>query len=372
MNTERIILQLQKKLPTLSPYFSDRIHPSTVTILSQVVTIQTENPHGLTEGSLVSISGIPSSNPVASFVESETEVELTLSTDHDYTLNPGAVLDLEQEVRIYDQDLAEYRTYRLKRVPNRRKLILYRDDFGPLDEDNAYFVDEIFSGYGYNGLKTILSVPAPTIFTYSAGMDLNVPVGLVADIGFICTNPRISGAINIETILDSYTEQPLDNVWAFVVLGDFAGNKDRRNQNDAISTQGRQSSFYQKIVGGFSVYIIVPNKGEVLTKTNGRAARDLVELIRRPLFQSLLGVNLTADLGCPGQGVITYAGDGFFQYNGAFYVHEFNFQQVIDITEEDTAIQDFERAFRDIAVAHRNQFDDLAVYESAINLDEEP
>ena len=161
-------------------------------------------------------------------------------------------------------------------------------------------------------------------------------------------------------------------MWAFVVLNDFTGNKDRMNPLDTNYATGISAEYRQRIIAGFNVYIIVPNKGEILTKTNGRAARDIIEDIRKPLFQSLLGIDFGSGLTSGGQNVCTWAGDRAYQYTGAYYIHEFSFQQVFDITYGDTAIVSDNRAFRDIDLSLKNQFSDLTAYTASINLDVNP
>ena len=368
MKTEQIILQLQSKLPSLSPYFSDRLQVIGMSKLSGTnVEIQTLTAHGLAVDDLITVGNIVSSVTVDTYTETATQITFTLLADHDFTYNANAPLDAGQVVKVYYAGV-NYE-YRLKSVPNRRTLIVYVDDQDPIPLLLTIEIQQLFP-YGWNGLKQVAAVPSSVLLQYDAGFDVSVTLGLAE--GYICKSPRISGAVDIETLIRSYTEQPLDEVWAFVVLGSNAANNDRLNANDATTTQGRQSDFRQKIITNFSIFIFVPNKGEVLTKTNGRAARDLIEDLRLPIFQSILGVDLSADLYAQGQGIITYNGDAPVSYDGAVYIHEFKFQQVIEITSKDTAIRDFERAFRDISLIQTNQFDDLSVYTAAINLDEEP
>lgn len=371
MKTEQIILQLQRWLPTLSPFFSKRVTISSVSKSGLTATVNTATAHKLNAGDLVTVSGIYTPNEIDSFVETASLVTFHFTTPHDLTFNPTALLDAGQTVFIQGSSPSIVgAVYELKSVPNRNSIIVKRGTNAPLPIDTVLYMQSSVD-YGYNGLKVVSAVPSATSLQYAIDFDLPEP-NYTDNTPFLCTSPRISGAIDLETLLESYTEQASDAIWAFVVLADNQANKDRLNQNDATTTQGRQADFRQKIITGFSVYIFVPNKGDILTKTNGRAARDVIEDIRLPLFKSLLGVDLSADLYAPGQGIITYNGDGFSSYNSAFYVHEFRFQQVIEITSRDTAIRDFERAFRDISVIHKNQFSELTTYLSQINLDEEP
>ena len=367
MKTEEVILLLQSRLPVLSPFFSTRISIVSITKVGLTATVKTSLPHGLTPGDLVTVGNVSTPVVIDTFVETLEEIKFQTLTSHDLTFNESAPLDLDQQIRIIG-DLGYSRSFRLTKVPNRITFFVDRDGAPALPGEILSLQET--SIFGFNGLKEVLSVPAVDEFTFDLSFDLPAPNW--TEEAFICARPRISGAVSVEQLIDSYTEQPLDNLWSFVVLGDYQANKDRFNLNDAITTQARQADFRQKIITNFSVYIFIPNKGEILTKTNGRAARDIVEDIRVPLFQSLLGVDLKSQLKAKGAGIVTYAGDGFYLYNGAFYVHEFKFQQVIEITNGDTAIRDLDRAFRDISVIHKNQFDELSVYLADIDLDVDP
>lgn len=367
MKAEEIILTLKNRLPVLSEFFSDRLSIVSISVAGVYVTVETDVPHGLSVGSLVTMGNVAIPRVISAFDQGAGLIKFQTATSHDLTFNESSPLDALQDVRIIG-DLGFSQSFRLKSVPNRFNFWVDEGDEPPLPAE-TFSLQEI-SPFGFNGLKYVLTVPTATTFTFRTDNELPAPNWTSE--AFVCKSARISGAITVDLLVDSYTAQPLDNIWSFVVLGDYDANKDRFNLNDALATQGRQSDFRQKIVTNFSVYIFVPNKGDILTKTNGRAARDIIEDIRVPLFQSLLGIDLGSQLKAQGQGVITYAGDGFYLYNGAFYVHEFKFQQVVEITNGDTAIRDPDRAFRDMYITHRNQFDADASYLAYINLDVDP
>lgn len=362
MNTEDIIFKLQSRLPEKSPYFSDRLDIVGITVVGTTVTVATALDHDLSTGDQVLMGGVVSPVEIDSFVVGATETTITTVADHDLTLNPSVPYDLTQQIQITGTGFDE--SYLLVEVPNRRTFVI---ENGVALPATVVFLQE--QGVGYNGLKTV-TVTSSTTFTYE--LDFVTPEPNHFDSSYVYKGMRISGAVSIDVIEQSYSAQELDNVWAFVVLGEFSANKDRRTDDDAISTEGRQNDFRQKIIQNFDIFLYVPNKGDVLTKTNGRAGRDLIEEIRVPLFQSILGDSLQSPLNAQGERVVTYTGDAPFLYNSSYYVHQVGFQQVVEITAADTAIESFNRAFRDIDVTHRNQFSDLTVYTSFIDLDDEP
>lgn len=364
MKASDLIGQLRAVLPTKTDFFSAKVGVVSVSKAALVATVTTSGAHGLVVGEYVTVNGVLSPVQIDTVTETATSYELNTLTPHDQTLHP--VLDTGKTIRItgagYDQ------VFEITDVPNRFRLTIKKDGQQALPMVVLYLQES--SLIGYNGLKQVSSVPTATSFTFV--MDFELPQPNYVNGSWVYLRHRISGAVSVDVLMDSYTNQANNELWAFVVLDSVDANKDRRTVNDATTTQGRQGDFEQKIICNFSVFVFVPNKGEVLTKTNGRAGRDLIEDIRKPLLQSLLGIKAPASLTAQGQGVITYNGDDFHLYNDAFYVHQFSFQQVDEITIGDTAIVSFDRAFRDVDLTIFNQFSDVTEYTALVNLDDEP
>lgn len=364
MKTSDIISQLRAVLPTKTELFSSRFTVTSISKAGVTATATTSVDHGLSVGEFVTVAGVLTPVQISAVTDQGDSYLLTTVTEHDLTLHP--TLDSTKTVRITSTGYDE--VFTLTDVPNRFKFVIAKGVQPALPVTVKYLQDQCIRGY--NGIKQVASIPANNQFTFAMDFDLPMPNYVTG--AFVYVRHRISGAISVDVVLNSYTKQPDQSLWAFVVLGDFGANKDRKNMNDAISTQGRQGDWQQKLICNFSVFVIVPNKGDVLTKTNGRAARDVIEDIRKPLLQSLLGVRMNARLTAQGQGVVTFAGDSFYLYNDAYYVHEFTFQQVDEITFGDTAIVEFDRAFRDVDLTIQNQFSEVSEYLALVNLDDEP
>jgi len=367
MIIEPIIKHLHSCLPVKSPYFSSRIQVVSVDKIGLIATVTTATDHGLSVGNFVTVGDVLSPIEIESAVETATEIDFKCVTPHDLTLSPTAPKDQNQMVRITGSSFDE--KYLLTKVTNRFRFTVKKDSQPALPVSDTLFLQEQ-SAIGYNGLKQVIDVPSSTSFTYE--LDFDYPAPNFTEDSYIATGVRISGGIDIDTVTESYTKQQEEELWLFVTPQDAEPNKDRRTPVDAQSTQSVQGDFRQRIIDGFEVYIFVPNKGSALTNTNGRFAWDLVQQIKPDLFQCLLGLTFDSGLACQGQEIITYNGDGFFSYNGSYYIHRFSFQNVIDITKDDTANEVFTRAFRDIMVEHKNQFSEITTYNSEINLDDEP
>jgi len=93
------------------------------------------------------------------------------------------------------------------------------------------------------------------------------------------------------------------------------------------------------------------------------------------LFKSLLGFKPSSPLGESPQNGISFVNDGLHAYSESFFVHRFQFQNLIDITNCDTFQAPIDEAFRDI---HIDYFDpifqdgDDVIMTSDINLDDNP
>ena len=366
MKLQPIIEQLTTVLPVLSPYFSSRLDIDSISSAAQIATVTTTTAHGFSVGDVVTMANVVSPVEIDTAVEGATQVEFLTVTPHDLTLSPTAPKDQTQMVRITSATFDE--EYKLTAVKNRFRFIVERTTQPSLPAETLSLQEQAIQGF--NGLKTIDTVPDTTSFTYA--MDFDFPSPNFTEDSFVASGTRISGAIDIGVAQDSYTKQSNESLWAFVLPQPSEANKDRRNPTDSQSNQSKQGDFRQYLTDGFDIYIFVPNKGDVLTKTNGRFAWDLVQDIRPSILKSVLGLSFPSGLACAGQEIINYNGDGFFAYNGAVYIHRFSFQLSLQITKDDTATEEFTRAFRDINMSQKNQFSDITTYTAEIDLDEEP
>lgn len=367
MKAADIVRQLQSRLPDLSDLFATQIDIVSISLSGTTATAITAAPHSLAVGDDVAISNVLTPVEISAFVQTADEVAFETATRHDLTKNDAE--DIKQYVRItasggFDE------VYLVKSVENRQNFTVVRSG-QPALSTSPYL--QQYSFQGFNGLKQVTAVPSTTSFEFDASSDAGVyPEPNFTTGAFISTNMKISAAVDIDTIIASYTSQPVNSLWIFVVLGENSANKDKNTENDAVSTQGRQMDYRQKAIGNFSLYLFVPNKGEILTRSNGSFARDLSETLRQPILQSVLGFKPDYQVACGGQEVVMYNGDSYYSYNGAVYVHEYNFQYVYDITAGDTAIRSFHVAFRDIDLRVKNQFSDLTEYQALVDLDDEP
>jgi len=290
-------------------------------------------------GNVVNISGTLAPVVIDSITRSGTVATATTSSPHDITEG------FQNSVTISGANESEFNgTFSLLSSINRKTFNFTVPDSGATVGTGSMLLEDPPSAFGYNGLKTITAVPAINQFEYILPLALTqAAVGS----GVVHSNIQVTGAISIDRAVDMYTEQATqDSMWAFVVLGDTIASKDRTTRNDAITSAAPASDRRQQIYQTFSVYVFKPTTED----TSGREARDDMEDVMASLFKSLLyWAPPTGVASQNGMGVV-FVSHGFEQYNTAFYVHEFQFQLVTEVTRQDTIDPDFNVAFRDISL----------------------
>ncbi|MEE9222962.1 MAG: hypothetical protein V3V40_05855 [Nitrosomonadaceae bacterium] len=339
MKASDAIIQLQVVLPTVTDDFSTQIAITSITPAGTTATATTAAPHPFAIGNVVNITGTLAPVVISSISRSETVATVVTATPHDITEG------FHDEVTISGANESEFNgTFPLISAINRKTFAFTVPDSGATVGTGSMLLEDPPSAFGYNGLIAITAVPASNQFEYELPLALTEPA---VGSGVVHSDIRVTGAVSIERAVDMYTEQPdQDSMWAFVVLGDTIASKDRNTKNDATTSAAPGSDRRQQIYQTFSVYVFKPSTEDL----SGREARDDMEDVMLSLFKSLLyWVPLPTLSSQSGLGVI-FVSHGFEQYNTAFYIHEFQFQLVTEITRNDTIDPDFNVAFRDISL----------------------
>jgi len=378
MTLAEIVLKLRHGLSQWSTLFGTQLSVSAAAISGSNINLTTTVPHGLVANDIVYLSWFY--ERITGTI-SGTGPTYTVVTDanHDLTRNEAE----RREVKIYikTQNFTTPTEVTLIGVANRRTFT-FSSAASPFSNDTDCELIQFHYGAA-NSPSTVASAPtATTLVVTPTGSIGGLPTDLTGRItsSKVTKAMRVSAAVDYQTASESYTKQGNDELWAFVVMDNFTANRSKTNTTDSQYMSGRQQDFSQMVIGNFSIYIFVPNKGDVLAKTNGRSGRDIIETIRQPLFKAILNTSLSSGLACPTQNVVTYAGDGYHDYAGPYYVHRFQFQQVFEIDVADTSspYQGGDRAFRDIDLSLVNTFDigslgnPDAAYGVSIDLDDDP
>ena len=339
MKSEDIILQLYALLPTKTALFSDVLAATSLTQTAKLATLTTATRHKLKTGDQITITGAVVETPV--LIDRAVDVLTVVSAiDHDLTYNP--TIDNDQFVILDGANEPEFvGPFKVLEVINRRTFLLITTDTGATVATGPTVAIDIDAA-GYNGLKAV-TVVTDFQFTYPLDQDVPSPAGGTINVH---RGVRVTGVVGVERIVDIYTEQPPTDLWAFVILADVGASKDRNISNDATAAQSLSTFRQQKVIQGFSVFVVSPASEELAA----RQSRDSMEDIAPILFSCLLGQQFGTGFFSSKKWVTTFIGHSFELYNGAFYLHEFEFEQLAEILFEDGVGTGDGRAFRDISL----------------------
>lgn len=385
MLAEDVINQLQVMLPKFTDKFTASVAIASITSSGLVATLTTSAVHGLVAGNQANIVGALSPVNITSITKSGNIATATTAQDHDLTEG------FFDTVTIAGTSKAIFNgTFPFLTQVNRRTFTFTVTD--PLADftatadfflGGAALADVPLSGEegnafatggqltvpgavgGYNGLKTVLTAPTTTSFTYA--LDFVQPNDAFPSTGEIRKGIRISGAVDHDRAKKAYTKQSTGKFWAFVYLEDTSASKDRHGENDAISSHGTSGSERQQIIQAFLVEIFIPSTGDI----TGRLARDDAESLVPSIYKSLVGAKIPTGLSDSGNLGVYFVNSGTIEYTTAYYVYGMRFQILTEIGQADSVDQEFSVAFRDISLTQSNTFGDQLLT-AALDLDDEP
>ena len=343
MKAEDIIKQLVAVLPGLTGLFSQESDITSLTISSRTVTATTSTNHGLSEGEGVNICGAISVLPITSLTHVDGLATLVTSSDHDLVNYDN------QSITISGATEPEYNgTFPVELVVN-KTTIQFRVADTATSPATGSPVLEKESKFAYNGFKQVASTPTPTTFTYEIPTGIQLPVADAIGTIKVRSCHRITGASTFERIQQIYTPQDdqevpeiFNNLWAFVVLGDTLVHRDKRNSFDSLNSNTKEQDYKVYTLPRFQIYVITPSSESL----GGREPRDLMEDLFPLFIKSIARVKLPSGFCTDGPVTISPTGHSTVDDNLAFYVHEFSFESVNEITLADTVDVEYNRAFR--------------------------
>lgn len=364
MKAEEVITVLQANLPKFNQSFSDNFDISSiVNTVGTTATVTTSIANNFVLGQMVLIAGVNSNVIIDTLTRSGTIGTLVTLTDHDIT-NGLNTIEISGAIE------SEFNgTFNIINVDNRQTISFKMVDSGPTVATGLpVLVDGESIFRGYNGIQTITNIIDSFNFEYELSVN-GLQIGTGADMLAI-QGIRISGGATIERCIEAYTKQlPLNN-WVFVVLGDVVASKSRFISQDGVDNEQRgqqNEGFFQPIIQTLSVYVFLPTTDQLAA----RVARDEAEDLFREICQSILFYRFDSNLFDKSKGSLAFVNHGIFSYNSSYYVHQYNFEQTVDLTYEDTVGADPDVAFRDISLL-LNQTTGTEQFIADINLDDVP
>lgn len=361
MKALQIINQLKATLPLYTSFFSDSFSVSSITRAGTTVTVVTTAAHGLLTNDRINVVGAISPTNIINLTFADGIASAETDVDHDLTLE-----SFDQNITIAGADQSEYNgAHKLIDVPNRENFTFEVSGNPTTPATGSIFLQTLIPFEGYNGLKVITKIDSVT-FTYEI---TQTPLSPAQGTTIIKSESRISGTATSDRILEAYTQLNTSKGWAFVVLGDVTASKDRKTENDATYTWTAGEEYLQRLITQFSIYVV----SSAVNSIAARDVRDSMTDLARFIFKSVLGVQFDAGFSTTNQDYgVTFVNHTEFDYNGAVYMHQFNFETIENIFYDDIVEPEFTRAFRDIALTIHPFDENQDPVLADIDLDDEP
>lgn len=348
-----VVNQLALILPKYTDKFSVTLAITSIVASGGIATIETASPHGLTTGKAVTITGAQSKTPIDSVSKDGLIFTFETSADHDLTF--GWTEHTNVALNGFT-DSAWNDTFTLMDVPNRRTFKVQSTNSLPTLNGNEILFEN--KNTGINGRYAVTVIDTDT-FTISGDFDDDSYFE-----GTVNSGVRIAGSVDIERTLEEYTKQNISDLWMFVSMHDVETSKDRSTLSDATATIATGQTMRLRLIDGFTLYVFVNTTKDI-------AAQDAVDITRHdlllPILKSVYGARFDTGLSSEGDFRTIMTGHGFSGYNKPVYVHLYNFELSMDLTDDDTVEPGDTRAFRDIDYTH--EFGDEDVTDMTVKID---
>jgi hypothetical protein len=333
MKSSDIIQQLLSVLPSQTALFSDEVSISTLSKVGTTVTAVTSAAHGLATGDYVYVNGAQRLTAITSITRVGTG-----ATQSDYN-----------------------GTKTLLNVTSRTKFDFTVTGSPTTPATGTIYLKEPWRR-GFNGWYQV-TVTDSTTFTYTS---LDTFTATATGTMVIRKLPRISGALNLERAVDSYTKFGQNKLWAFVVLGPVKATRDRFALGDSIASHMTGSTFRQSLINEVEVYVFTPTK----TTISGRVERDVISDVARYLYKSLVGITYPTYFVDEPSTTLNFLEHKFLSWNNGFYIHQFRFEGTEELTKNDVVEPTYTRAFRDLQINLNNKDFGNTIMTTLVNMDE--
>jgi len=282
-----------------------------ITISGTTATVTTKTPHGYVNNANVEVQIFGATND--NYNKVTTLDSVPTSTTFTYTVHG-----------VTENAVASPRSLQCKQIINAYTFI-FEVSGNPATPATGTITQLTTYKDGYNGYKTVVSVPTSTSFTYACTSTLGTPAQ-----GTILTrlDPCITGAVDYEraaAMFQSDVDSGQSNKWAVVVLGEETTSKNQRNTGDGISNNFNGESIRENFYQNATVYIFIP-----CGKTNDELlyalTKDKAYSYKPNIFKALLGFKPSSNLELIKYSSLISVSNGMFLFNGSYYVHQYTFQ----------------------------------------------
>lgn len=331
MRVPEIESHLRKIIPVIFPSFStDWISISSAVVASNVMTLTASNSYSV--GDSVIISGLTYENTISSVTLNlpENKAIVQMADVHEFTE------DFSDTLIISGATETEWNnTFDILQVLDRYRVEIRTSPAITVEPTGTPVVEEI-NLPRYNRL---FSVTAATVSNFSVAV-VNAPDGslvVTADAQTIALNKvNVSSSVDFERVIKSYTKQKVTTVWIFVIAGATASSRSRDNKTDFDQSFQVGEERIIRTQDNFSIFAFYPTFDKVTAVEAQDTARNE---LRQALISSLVGF-VPSSLLASSSDMIYYIADGIETYNSSYYVHRYDFAVNVNITPNDTFIND--------------------------------
>lgn len=367
MKIGQVIAQLQSVLPNITDLFSEKISVLSITSVGTTATVTTSIAHGLATGDRVNMVGALTPNTITSLTRVGDIGSAVTGTNHDITFREtGSVQSgFQKTVNISGADQAEYNGDKTLLSSDNRRNFTFTVTGDPATPATGTILLNEDLRRSYSGFFPVI-VTSPTTFTYVMQSSPPLPA---QGIMFLHKGLRISGAITPEQATRSYTEQPTEKLWLFVVPNLSVVSKSRKTLNDAVYTNASGDQVKHDMINNVSVLVYIPL--DALESFSGRIEYDLANDVLPLLLKALFGVEFNTTLSVASPLFMSFVEHSILAFRDSYYVHDFKFQMTETLTNDDLVDKPFNIAFRDYVFNLQNA-QDVQTSTNLIDLDTVP
>ncbi len=328
MRAEDIVRQLAFSLPQRTGRFSDEVSIATIVHSGGgTISVTTSTDHGLSVGNLVNIVDVKAPNTITSLTAVGNVATAATADPHDLTeLPPGSTLS--NTVEITGATESEYNgELEIVSVPDRNTFsyrLLVDATVSPATGSPTLL--QFFDRRGFNGRHIVTSVVSTTVFEYTLTSFIPLQDGVG---GVIRMRHRITRAESIESAEATYSRQNNTELWCYAVLDNTESSKDRDISTDAGQEKATGLDARQRIIFNASLFVFFPATQSI---RGGAERDDASSVIMADIISSIVGARLPTGLTEYTWSAVTYNGDNKNEYVHAYYVHQYDLQQTVDIT----------------------------------------
>lgn len=358
MKASDVATKLMLEVHKHTDVFSDSVAIASIQNETGICVVTTEEEHELTNNDPVFITNTQVPLQISSLTRAGTVGTLTTSLDHDLTLKVALT------IKISGADDSNFNgTFTTLDIKNRRTITFQMLDSGATTTNNAVLESATRFDKSLNGLKRVISVLSPTVFTFNSGSNIDS----YFEGGTVKKNLRVSASASIDRAIGAYTRQQSDKAWLFVVLGDTRASTDRNSRTDSVAEIPRGSEYRQIILETVGIFVFMNTPDEIAA----RRARDLMVDLLVAITRSIAFYKFPSSFYAGSANPLVFLNHTTGSYDGVLYMHGFFFESSSEMTFNDTVGYDNDVAFRQIVMSQFPDLNGTGSMDAIINLDTE-